>query len=382
MSQLTMDPSASSQSSVEILDSQSSGGTLSKTPLTPQHRKPYSVEVSRDDRVRIQLLWNLRWTYKEISEQLNVTLDQIKYSLNRPLPESFTPRRNRSGQKPLLNTPRRKRLVSWLEASPSRLALRWKDIPFHLDLGIPFNEKAVTTALHKEGFHRRVCRVRPVLTAANRQKRFQFTLDYGDWTAAQWATILWSDETYIHCGAHTRVWTTRRDDEEWLEEHIYEKERRPPGVMFWGSFIGTRKGPGIIWKKEWGKMNAQSYSEHILPLVHDWIHNHCPAGTIFMHDNAPCHAASHTKRTLQALGIEVIDWPPYSPDLNPIEHVWNWMKDYIQKHYPGKLSRAQLEQAVLEAWDAVPESFLENLIESMERRINSVHMSGGGHSRY
>lgn len=112
-----------------------------------------------------------------------MTSSQINYTLNRPLPDSLTPRRNRSRQKALLNTPLRKRLVDWLEGSPSRLELRWKDIPFHLDLGVPFNETAVRTALEKEGFHRRVCRVRPVLTLANRQKRFQFALDYEDWTA-------------------------------------------------------------------------------------------------------------------------------------------------------------------------------------------------------
>jgi len=101
-----------------------------------------------------------------------------------------------------------------------------------------------------------------------------------------------------------------------------------------------------------------------------------------MQDNAPCRGAVHTKKELQAREIEVIPWPPYSPDLNPTEHVWAWMKDYVQKNYPRKLSRAQLEQAVYQAWDAVPESFLDNLIESMPRRVNSVHMSGGGHSRY
>ena len=152
--------------------------------------------------------------------------------------------------------------------------------------------------------------------------------------------------------------------------------------MWWGSFIGQQKGPGLVQRPEWGKMNATTYSQRILPLVDDWMQNHCAADTQFMQDNAPCHSAAHTKREIEARGIRVINWPPFSPDLNPIEHVWNWMKDYIQKNYSRKLSCAQLEEAVVQAWNAVPEDFLENLIKSMPCRINSVLMSGGGHSRY
>ena len=92
-----------------------------------------------------------------------------------------------------------------------------------------------------------------------------------------------------------------------------------------------------------------------------------------MQDNAHCHNAAHTKREIRARGIKVINGPPFSPDLHPLENVWNWMKDYIQKqkkNYPRKLSRAQLEEAVIQAWNAVSEDFLDNLIKGMERRIN------------
>ena len=47
----------------------------------------------------------------------------------------------------------------------------------------------------------------------------------------------------------------------------------------------------------------------------------------FMQDNAPGHAAEYTIQELKDRGIPVIEWPPYSPDLNPIEVVWNIMKD-------------------------------------------------------
>ena len=40
-----------------------------------------------------------------------------------------------------------------------------------------------------------------------------------------------------------------------------------------------------------------------------------------MQDNASIHTSRLARDWLQEHGIEVTDWPPYSPDLNPIEHL-------------------------------------------------------------
>lgn len=45
-------------------------------------------------------------------------------------------------------------------------------------------------------------------------------------------------------------------------------------------------------------------------------------GDIFMQDNAPVHTARLVRDALEQIDINVIDWPPYSPDLNPIENLW------------------------------------------------------------
>ncbi|KAF1937113.1 hypothetical protein EJ02DRAFT_477740 [Clathrospora elynae] len=102
---------------------------------------------------------------------------------------------------------------------------------------------------------------------------------------------------------------------------IVEKLRRKRGWMFWGCFSGDQKGPCIFWEKEWGTINKESYCERIVPLVDGWMHMNPHLS--FMQDGAPGHAAATTLADLYERGVTPIFWPALSPDLNPIEAVWN-----------------------------------------------------------
>jgi transposase len=97
--------------------------------------------------------------------------------------------------------------------------------------------------------------------------------------------------------------------------------------MFWGCFSGSTKGPCLFWEKEWKSINKESYSERIVPLVDGWLQLNPLLR--FMQDGAPGHSAAYTQEQLLERGIRPIFWPAFSPNLNPIEAVWNNMKDYI-----------------------------------------------------
>jgi DDE superfamily endonuclease len=102
-----------------------------------------------------------------------------------------------------------------------------------------------------------------------------------------------------------------------------------------------------------------------------------------MQDSAPAHAAKGTIEDLRERGIVCIQWPSYSPDLNPIETVWNWMKDWIQDHYDDELrGYDELRTAILAAWEAVPTAYLTELLEGMPARCQAVIDANGEHTRY
>ena len=155
--------------------------------------------------------------------------------------------------------------------------------------------------------------------------------------------------------------------------------------MFWGCFHGNTKGPGLFWEKDWGTIKEESYRAKVIPLIDGWIRVKAEEGEqlIFMQDSAPAHVAKGTIQDLQERGIVCIRWPAYSPDLNPIEKVWNWMKDWIQERYDDNLrGYDELREAITAAWNAVPVAYLNELLEEMPARCQAVVDANGMHTRY
>ena len=109
---------------------------------------------------------------------------------------------------------------------------------------------------------------------------------------------------------------------------------------------------------------------------------------VWMQDNASCHRSKATYANLDRRGIRYIKFPRYSPDLNLIEHVWNWMKNWIQAHYyaayydAAKIPLRELRRIIWEAWEAVPEDYIMRLYNSWYRRYQAVIDARGGPTKY
>ncbi|EPS44330.1 hypothetical protein H072_1671 [Dactylellina haptotyla CBS 200.50] len=101
-------------------------------------------------------------------------------------------------------------------------------------------------------------------------------------------------------------------------------------------------------------------------------------------DNAPAHAAAATRQDLEERKVQVIQWPAFSPDLNPIETVWNYMKDYIEDHHSARKnpSHSVLRRYVQEAWEVVPEAYLQDLVNTMPARCQAVIAANGYHVKF
>ena len=152
--------------------------------------------------------------------------------------------------------------------------------------------------------------------------------------------------------------------------------------MFWGSISGKYgRHRGLFWEKDWETINEGSYSGIIIPIVQEILQQYPELS--FQQDNAKGHASLYTMSVLKAIGITPIVWPANSPDLNPIETIWDMMKDYIQKHYPEvHRSYKRLRSAVQEAWESITLATIQELIRGMSNRCIDVILADGGYTKY
>jgi transposase len=250
--------------------------------------------------------------------------------------------------------------------------------------------------LAEHGIHKHIKAERPRITPVLARRRYQWCLKHRHWTIEQWREVVWSDECSVEKSADPAVqWVFRTSKEKWLPECV-KGVRKSGGVkqMVWACFAGGLKGTcNGLRVEEGGSVNARAYVRTLEFSLLDFLEELEEKGIspVFMQDNARVHTAKLTKEWMEENNVEVLeDWPPYSPDLNPIEHVWVQLKKLYHEHYSHLAADTRsadkvkplIEEALIHCWELIPDTLFENLVQSIPRRIAAVIRAKGWYTKY
>ena len=150
--------------------------------------------------------------------------------------------------------------------------------------------------------------------------------------------------------------------------------------MVWACFTKNKLGPIIRLE---GRITAKIYIEllenYLLPFINNLENKN---NYIFQEDNAPIHTAHIAKDWKKDNNIASLPWPAQSPDLNPIENLWDVLERRVRKHKPLPRNQDNLWQILQEEWLKLDIDICNNLVDSMPRRIAAVIANKGNPTKY
>lgn len=244
----------------------------------------------------------------------------------------------------------------------------------------PISDSTLRRRIAEHGMKSRFCKKLPFISKVNKAKRLKFAREHADKPLEYWKTVLWTDESkfeLFNSKKRARVW--RRPGEALHDRHIQGTVKHGGGnVMVWGCFSWA--GVGALVKID-GIMTADSYIDILrenleVSLVKTGLENKF----VFQQDNDPKHTAKKSKAFFRSCRIKPMEWPPQSPDLNPIENLWAILDSRVDK--TGVTNKHNYFQALENAWEDLDPQHLKNLVESMPKRLQKLLKARGGHINY
>ena len=211
-----------------------------------------------------------------------------------------------------------------------------------------------------------------LLSETNRLKRLNFCKDMQQKGREYFERIIWTDETMVKSHPNGEVVFFRAFKNSSL--YIQHRNQNSVGVMFWGSMSRFAYGPLRVCE---GVINGAEYLKLLKDVVLPEIRA-APFDAIYQQDNAPAHKKREVMAFLKAQTFETLDWPPQSPDLSPIEWIWNVLKMKIKAMNPRPRGKNALIENVLRLWDEFEDEMRFKIVDTFEKRIEQCIARNGG----
>ena len=231
--------------------------------------------------------------------------------------------------------------------------------------GTSVSKSTVHRTLQKMKYSKPYPSLVPMLSEKNRLKRIEWALRNKN---KHWCHAVFSDEAsfWLHAGK-VRMWT--KGNQKWVIPTVKHSSK----VHIWAAFSSMGTFPLCIFSHN---LDAAFYVKilewHLVEnakVYHDkkWF---------LIQDNDPKHTSKRAKKWISDnIPNNVLDWPSQSPDLNPIENLFAWIKNQLKRNCPKTIG--DMKTRLEEIWNSITPEFLKPYYKSMRRRCELCVTNNG-----
>ena len=195
--------------------------------------------------------------------------------------------------------------------------------------------KTIKRALASVNIKKWRARKRAFLKDEHAIKRLAWAKEYKNWTKEDFEGVIFSDECMVEKSKDPKgIWVFRTPEEKWHKDCIHGVTKGPGiKLMVWACIWSKNKGPLIlIFDKSVDRFVYIGVLEDGLVDVWQEVED-IVEDPIFQQDSAKIHTGRDTMAWFAENNIQTIEWPPNSPDLNPIEYCWKKLKEKIHQRF-------------------------------------------------
>lgn len=241
----------------------------------------------------------------------------------------------------------------------------------------------VHRALRNSGLNAHIHRKKPLLKPVHKTKRRKWAWAHGLWEEEDWHAVWFPDESKFNLfGSDGHQWCWRKPGEEFRDVNVQKTVKHGGGsIVVWGCI--TPWGVGRLHHID-GLMDAKKYigilNTSLLGTLQDYSVE--PQAIYFQQDRDPKHTSKLASAWFASKHLDLLDWPPNSPDMNIIENLWDHLDRMVRAHSPLPTNLNQLWEVLQEEWGLIDQAYIDKLYGSMVERVNTLRKAKGGETRY
>lgn len=260
------------------------------------------------------------------------------------------------------------------EVSNKRISLR--AVKMVLDLNI--SHETIRKVINDSPFivHSKKIK-KPKLNENHIRQRLIWANNHMTWQE-NWKGVIWSDEKKFNLDGpdgFSSYWHDLR------KEPLIMSKRHSGGgsVMVWAAF-GFHKKTSLCHITV--KLDSKEYCLNLENHLLEFCNSYPEKNKIFMQDDVPCHKSKYTQKWLYDRNIPTMNFPPCSPDLNPIENLWGIMARKVYEGGRQFNSLEDLRSNIVKIWAQIEDSIIQKLALSMPERVFKLIIANGKSINY